>query len=71
MCIRDRSVAAQDWDAWENLVIDLAKDSKTRQSLAISNRHRAEKYFDLDTQMQKYELLYLEILGKISKPSEI
>ncbi|MFM7975648.1 MAG: glycosyltransferase family 4 protein [Pirellula sp.] len=67
---QEQSVAAQDWDAWEKLVIDLAKESKTRQSLANSNRHRAEKYFNLDTQLQKYELLYLEILGKISKPSE-
>ncbi|MFM8401531.1 MAG: glycosyltransferase, partial [Pirellula sp.] len=48
--IQEQSVAAQDWDAWEKLVIDLAKESKTRQSLANSNRHRAEKYFNLDTQ---------------------
>jgi glycosyltransferase involved in cell wall biosynthesis len=67
----EQSVAAQDWDAWEKLVIDLANNPKTRQRLALSNRHRAEKYFNLDMQMQKYELLYSEILGKLSKTSEM
>ena len=66
-----QSVSAQDWEAWEKLVIHLAKDPQTRKSLAIANRDRVENHFKLDIQMQKYELLYSEILGKIPGTSSI
>lgn len=67
----EQSVSAQDWEAWEKLVIHLAKDPQTRKSLAIANRDRVENHFKLDIQMQKYELLYSEILGKIPGTSSI
>ena len=67
----EQSVSAQDWEAWEKLVIHLAKDPQTRKSLATANRNRVENHFKLDIQMQKYELLYSEILGKIPGTSSI
>lgn len=63
----EQAVRPNDWEAWEKLVIELARDPQAAERLGISNRQRAQTHFDLDAQMQKYELLYLEILGKLSQ----
>lgn len=67
--LHDQSVQPNDWDAWEKLTIKLARSPESLQQLGIANRDRVEKHFQLDSQLQKYELLYSEILGKIPSAS--
>jgi glycosyltransferase involved in cell wall biosynthesis len=66
----EQSVPPNHWDSWVNLTIELAKDSQSLARLGLANRQRAEKLFQLDAQLQRYELLYLEILSKLSRESE-
>jgi len=63
----EQSAAAGDWDAWQRLTIQLASDQKTLERLGRDNRKRVETHFQLEEQMRKYELLYSEILGRLSK----
>ena len=66
---REQSVGRGDWDAWEKRVVELSEDPESQQRLGRANRDRAERFFNLESQMEKYELLYLGILGKISRDS--
>ena len=64
---QEQSVAAGDWNAWERLTVQLASDQKSLERLGRENRKRVETHFQLEEQMRKYELLYSEILGRLSK----
>lgn len=65
---QDQTVSRNDWEAWEKLTIQLAKNPLTLERLSLENRNRAVSEFKLDDQLRKYELLYSEILGKIPLP---
>ncbi len=65
--LTEQSAPRDDWDAWENLLIGLARNPLTLERLGIFNRKRVEENFDLKAQMRKYELLYQEILSKLPK----
>lgn len=67
---KQQSVPANHWDAWVDLTIELAEDAQVLSRLGLANRQRAEKVFQLDAQLRRYELLYLEILSKISRVTD-
>jgi glycosyltransferase involved in cell wall biosynthesis len=65
-----QSVAAGDWESWVNRTIELAQDPVSLEKLGLANRLRAENLFDLESQLHQYELLYREILSKLSRNSK-
>jgi glycosyltransferase involved in cell wall biosynthesis len=64
--LNEQSAPRDDWDAWEKLLIGLAQNPLNLERLGIFNRKRVEENFDLHAQMKKYELLYQEILSKLT-----
>jgi glycosyltransferase involved in cell wall biosynthesis len=64
--LAEQSVPRDHWDAWENLLVGLVKNPAALERLGQFNRKRVEEDFQLKAQMRKYELLYSEILSKLS-----
>lgn len=58
----EQAVPPNQWDAWERLVCQLAQDTNRCQSLGERNRQRIQVDFKLQSQLDRYEALYLSSL---------
>ena len=57
-----QSVTRDDWNAWRELVIQLGNAPDRCCELGKMNQARVQEYFQLDSQLQKYEELYRDLL---------
>jgi glycosyltransferase involved in cell wall biosynthesis len=57
-----QSVARDDWHAWRELVIHLGNTPDHCRELGKMNQARVREHFQLDSQLKRYEDLYLGIL---------
>lgn len=55
----DQAVPPNQWDAWERLVLQMARNTDHCQHLGERNRERIKSEFELAGQLEQYESLYL------------
>jgi glycosyltransferase involved in cell wall biosynthesis len=56
-----QSVTIDDWQAFENRIVQLVSDREEREQTGKLNRTRALEHFDLNQMLSQYEALYRQI----------
>jgi glycosyltransferase involved in cell wall biosynthesis len=63
----EQTVASEDWDGWEQMVVRLANDPERCRILGNQNRQQIESHFQLSQQLDRYLDLYRQLAPQHSR----